>query len=182
MKRIKKILSIIILGCIFLTKAYSQNYNVSYTNVKAGIYNGLEKDAGILVGAEIGFIKNNNLFSIEYLYAQQIAYSYTARPIETFNQLNVFVCDRIVNDNFIFNYQIGVGLIGGKKKGELLEEAIPERPFELYREEDFFTVGIPVKFGLKYAPGDFLAIGLELQINLNYEKPLYMPMLCVEFW
>jgi hypothetical protein len=47
-------------------------------------------------------------------------------------------------------------------------------------DPNFFTAGLVLKTGLKFIPLHFLSLGLDLQSNLNFKKPLFMPLLSIE--
>ena len=49
-----------------------------------------------------------------------------------------------------------------------------------YNSKKFFTVGLPLELGFKFIPWRYIAIGVDIESNLNLDKSFIQPMINLE--
>jgi hypothetical protein len=139
-------------------------------NPKLGGFIG--KTSGGFGGGEINILSTNKfIYSIDYYHYED--YKLFTNPTEKYNQIDLLI-GKYIGDRYLrFQYQGGLGTFWGFKRGEKISGTH-------YEKVDFFTLGIPVKLGFKLLPARFISIGIDLQANLNFKKPIGMAALSIE--
>ena len=147
-------------------------------NPKFGLYKAFEDKEGFTGGAELNVLKQNFLFSAEYYEFEEFVLFES--PTEHFNQLGLMVGK--YNDNGIFRlqYQLGLGLMWGVKRTELIIKDPPIFFNTQFESKDFIALGVATKIGFKIIPFSFLSIGIDLQANINLENTVFIPFISVE--
>ena len=49
-----------------------------------------------------------------------------------------------------------------------------------FKEIDYTTIGVPLKFGFKYILTKNICIGIDMQGNINIDNSIYMLLLSIE--
>jgi hypothetical protein len=133
-------------------------------NPKFGIYGSFKGGLpGYVIGDEINFLKKKMIFSLDYYHCR---FTFIGSKVEKFDQFDFLFGKYLDYKSFRLQFQGGLGTF----KGITYDES-----------EKIFTLGIPIKVGLKYLISNSLSAGLDLQANLNLKYPIYMPMLSIEF-
>ncbi len=118
-------------------------------------------------GLEINLLKNKFIYSLEY-----IAHDFLDQ-----NQLGIMMGKYKGDKYFRIQYQGGINLFWGEyyTPGET-------QPWigGSGSTSSFFTAGVVSKVGLKFIPLKNLSIGVDLQVNINFEKTLFLPMFSIE--
>ena len=132
------------------------------------------KHAYLGVGGSLSWIGESFMLSADYLYLEEgeVGIAANSHP-ETFQQVGLLAGKQLVRGQLVFEGQVGIGGVFGKN--------IEEGSANGYKTNSYFTVGIPLKVKCKWQPLPFMAVGASLQTNLNSEKILFTPMLCLEF-
>jgi hypothetical protein len=153
-----------------LINAQTKIYGYSI-NSKLGGFIG--KTSGGFFGGEINILSTNKfIYSLDYYHYVDIVLF--ANPSEKYNQID-FLIGKYIGDRYLrLQYQGGLGTFWGFERGERTGDYFDHK--KVY----FFTIGIPVKLGFKVMPAKFISIGIDLQANLNFEKPLGMAALSIE--
>jgi hypothetical protein len=133
-------------------------------NPKIGLYGSFKGGLpGYVFGDEINFLKNKMIFSLDYYHCK---FTFIGSKVEEFDQFD-FLFGKYLDYNSIrIQFQGGLGIFKGITYNE---------------SEKIFTLGIPLKIGLKYLISKSISLGFDLQANLNFKYPIYMPMLSMEF-
>jgi len=148
-------------------------------NPKLGFYNFASNDAGSILGIEMNVFKNKILYSTDY-YRMEEMLLFGPKPSEYFNQFGVLIGSYKGDKKFRFQYQGGLASLWGLKRTTLISEGTGLFPVDHYASNYFITIGLSTKLGFKFIPFTFLAIGVDLQTNVNMENVVYMPMLSLE--
>ena len=119
------------------------------------------------VGMEINILKNNFIYSLDY-----IGHNFLDQ-----NQLGIMIGKYKGEKYFRIQYQAGINMFWG-------EYSTPGQTQPWVggsgSTSSFFTAGAVSKVGLKFIPLKNLSIGVDLQVNINLEKTMFMPMLSIE--
>jgi len=133
-------------------------------NPKFGLYGSFKGGLpGYVFGDEFNFLKKKMIFSLDYYHCK---FTFIGSKVEKFDQFDLLFGKYLDYNSFRIQFQGGLGTIKGITYNE---------------SEKIFTLGIPLKIGLKYLISKSVSIGLDLQANLNLKYPIYMPMLSIEF-
>jgi hypothetical protein len=165
-------LSTMIAGFLLLSAYGSINGQVKINafaiNPKIGAYSWIGDNVGLVRGGEINILLNKSLFSLDYYHCMEIM------AIPRYNQINFLAGKEIAGKYLRFQFQGGIGTFWGVKRGQWIQD----NWYGYYESDKFFTVGIPLKLGIKTITKGF--IGVDFQGNLNFEKPLYMTLFSIE--
>jgi len=133
-------------------------------NPKFGLYGSFKGGLpGYVFGDEFNFLKKKMIFSLDYYHCK---FTFIGSKVEKFDQFDLLFGKYLDYNSFRIQFQGGLGTFKGITYNE---------------SEKIFTLGIPLKIGLKYLISKSVSIGLDLQANLNLKYPIYMPMLSIEF-
>lgn len=149
-------------------------------NLKLGAYNDWNEDIGFGGGVEINVLKNSFIYSADYYRFDEFTL-FGSTP-QYFNQVGFLIGRyRRFKDNRIFRfvYQAGIASIWGLRN-EMIREDYGTGEYSYYQGDNFFTVGLTTKLGIKIIPLTFFSIGVDLQTNINFKYPVYMPMITIE--
>ncbi len=147
-------------------------------NPKLGFYN--YGEGGFAGGGDVNIMQNNYVFSGAFYMGEEFTI-FGPTPTEEFNSID-FLAGKYYGERFFrFTMQAGLGAIWGQKRGNFIGESA-EILFstEYYEKETFFTPAIPLKLAFKFIPFQFLAIGIDVQANLNLEYTYLMPAISLE--
>ncbi|PCE63793.1 hypothetical protein [Sediminicola luteus] len=172
-----RLLSILVI--LFPIALYAQNLNddktVHHFSVipKVGFYNW--SDGGLAVGMEFKYNKNTLFYALDYLHLTELDTGFfSPSPIEYNNQIGFMIGKHFGEGLLQFLLQGGVGPFWGLKRTDLIEN-------RMYDHKKFLTVGLIAKTGLTINPFHFLGLGLDVQLNLNPEKTVYVPTCSLVF-
>lgn len=131
---------------------------------------------------EINAFSKSYLYTIGYYFADEGFELLGNTPREKYNQFNVLFGQYIdsANKKFRFQYQGGVGIFWGTFRTDVLDTDKSSWLSKTYISEETRTIGFPLKIGGRYIPFKFLAIGIDLQVNLNFKKSVTVLMLNFE--
>jgi len=133
-------------------------------NPKFGLYGSFKGGLpGYVFGDEINFLKNKMIFSLDYYHCK---FTFIGSKVEKFDQFDFLFGKYLDYNSFRIHLQGGLGTFKGITYNE---------------SERIFTLGIPLKIGLKYLISKSVSLGLDLQANMNLKYPIYMTMLSIEF-
>jgi hypothetical protein len=133
-------------------------------------------------GIELNALSKSYIYSFGYYYGEDYEFLGNS-PTEKYNQVNLLFGKYIdtKNEKFRFQYQVGIGVFWGTIRTNELDTTNSNFFGKNYFTQKITTVGIPLKIGSRYIPFKFLSIGIDLQGNLNFKKPIIRPMLSIEF-
>jgi hypothetical protein len=164
-------ITVILLICTNVSINGQMKPNAYSINPKIGAYNWIGENIGLVIGGEINLLYNKYIFSLDYYHCMEIM------AIPLYNQINFLVGKETAGKYFRLQFQGGLGAFWGVKEGKWIDRTW----FGYYETEKFLTFGVPIKLGFKTIPARFISIGIDLQANLNFEKPLYMSMVSIGF-
>lgn len=158
---------LVIVLFILFTPAFSQSQFTGYSiNLKPGVFIGLNNNNGAVLGVETNYLTNGWIFSLDFFQFHEI--QIIGGEEDIFRQAGVMAGKYYGDRLFRIQLQGGIASIweigGGGPSGT-----------------NFSTMGLVLKTGFKFIPLRFFSIGLDLQSNLNSEKPLLMPLVSIEF-
>ena len=166
------ILSLLIL-CSF--NAESQN-KIKGFSIDTKLYPDFRDTYG---GLEINIFSNNYLFSLDDVYYEEFATLVT--PYERCNYLSLLVGKYIGHKYFRFQYQTGISVVWGIERTNLdYADCAGWFCFYHYNSKEIFTVGLPLELGFKFIPLRYIAIGFDIESNLNFDKSFILPMITLE--
>ena len=147
---------LVIVLFILFTPAFSQSQFTGFSiNLKTGIFFGSDNINGAVLGVETNYLTNGWIFSVDFFQFQEIQLTLCGSVEDMFRQAGVMAGKYWGHRLFRIQFQGGVASI--------------------------WETGLVVKTGFKFIPLRFFSIGLDLQSNLNSEKPLFMPLVSFEF-
>ena len=148
-------------------------------SAKYGACSGKGSHIYFLSGAELKWIRNSYLFSIEYFYSDGL--TVLSSPQTFFHQADLLVGKYIDFGKFRVEYQAGIGYFEGVASGKFLGKSGGFLESSIYEKIEYNTLGVPMTVGIKYIPFRHLAIGINLHGNLNKYNPYFGPSLELEF-
>jgi hypothetical protein len=148
-------------------------------SAKSGACSGKGSNFYFPYGAELKWIRNSFLFSVEYFYSD--GFEVLSSPQTFFHQADLLIGKYIDFGKFRVEYQAGMGYIEGVASGEFLGKSGGFIERSIYEKIKYNTICIPLKVGIKYIPLRYLAIGINLHGNLNKYNPYFGPSLELEF-
>ena len=115
-------------------------------NPKFGLYGSFKGGLpGYVFGDEINFLKNKMIFSLDYYHCK---FTFIGSKVEKFDQFDFLFGKYLDYNSFRIHLQGGLGTFKGITYNE---------------SERIFTLGIPLKIGLKYLISKSVSLGLDLQ-------------------
>lgn len=176
----KFIIPVIIISILSIRSAFCQDEIERFSiNPKMGMFNSSTKTDGLVYGIEIGFKQNELMYSLDYYRIEEFTL-FGPNPSENYNQMGIMIGDYIGEQYWRMQYQAGLSLFWGTKRTYLISGGSGWFGGAIYDTENFFTLGLPVKLGFKFVPFHFLAIGIDLQANVNLRNSLIMPLISLE--
>jgi hypothetical protein len=177
----KFVIPIIVISIFSIRSAYSQDEIERFAiNPKMGMYNSLNKSDGFAYGIEIGIKQNELLYSLDYYRLDEFTL-FGPNPSENYNQLGIMIGDYIGEQYWRLQYQAGISMFWGTKRTNVISSGSGWFGGSTYDTENFYTIGLPAKLGFKFVPFRFMAIGIDLQANINLNNPVIMPLISLEF-
>lgn len=174
------IIPIIFVSIFSVHMAYCQDEIERFAiNPKMGMYNSSNND-GLAYGIEIGFMQNKLIYSVDYYRLDEFTL-FGPNPSENNNQMGIMIGNYKGDQYWRMQYQAGLSVFWGNKRTNLISHGIGWFGAETYKTENFYTIGLPVKLGFKFVPFQFLAIGIDLQANINLKNSAIMPLISLEF-
>lgn len=127
------------------------------------------------MGIEFNILKNKFIYSIDYIGHDILAALILNDASQ--NQLGIMMGKYRGDKYFRIQYQAGINILWGEYSspggaGPWIGFGGPNT--------SFFAVGAVSKVGFKFIPSRNLSIGLDLLINLNFEKSMFIPMFSIE--
>ena len=178
----KKYCKAIILLVIFLftSDVYCEliNFKNDYYWIDAGIssYNSDNSNGAAWV---IGLNRLNNHL---YYKLRNINYSeyilFDPKPAEHFNETSFLLGKALTLKNYRFKFSGGLGVIVGKKRGELIYTEYNPGWFSIndktyYETSTFVAPCIPLSLDIQYFQLKYVGLELSLHGNLNWQRPLF---------
>jgi hypothetical protein len=152
---------------LFITPVFSQNAAIGFAvNPKAGIFLWPDHENGGVFGIEANYLRKGWIFSLDFFQFQEI--NLLSSDEDMFRQVGI-MAGKYYGDG-LFRVQLQGGFAPTWQIGAP-DESDPH----------FSTVGLVLKTGFKFIPLHFFSIGIDLQGNLNSKKPLFMPLVSIEF-
>lgn len=173
-----RLLTLLVVGFLFPVAFYAQSIKGDKTESlsvipKVGFYNW--GDGGLAAGMELSYNKNTLVYTLDYLHLTEVNTGFFSPfPVEYYNQIGFMIGKHFGQGLVQFHLQGGVGPFWGLKRTYKIEE-------RLYGNEKFFTGGLVAKTGFTINPFHFLGLGLDIQVNLNPEKTVYVPTCSLVF-
>ena len=159
--------SLVIALFILFIPAFSQSQTTGFSvNPKSGIFMWPNHKNGAVLGVETNYLRNGWMLSVDFYQFHEI--------------------ELVSSDEDIFRQ---VGIMAGKYYGDRLFRIqlqggiapVWNIGYSDPSDTKFSTVGLVLKTGFKFIPLRFFSLGLDLQSNLNPKKPLFMPLISIEF-
>jgi hypothetical protein len=135
-------------------------------NPKTGIFLWPNHENGGVFGFEAYYLHKGWIFSLDFFQFQEI--NLLSSDEDMFRQVGI-MAGKYYGDG-LFRVQLQGGFAPTWQIGAP-DESDPH----------FSTVGLVLKTGFKFIPLHFFSIGIDLQGNLNSKKPLFMPLVSIEF-
>jgi hypothetical protein len=158
---------IVIALFFFITPVFSQNAKPGFAvNPKTGIFLWPNHENGGVFGVEANYLHKGWIFSVDFFQFQEI--NLLSSDEDMFRQVGI-MAGKYYGDR-LFRIQLQGGFAPTWQIGAP-DESDPH----------FSTVGLVLKTGFKFIPLHFFSIGIDLQGNLNSKKPLFMPLVSIEF-
>ena len=154
---------------------------------KMGVLYSSGINEGLAGGVEVSILKKSRIYSLVFSGGGEfISFD---MPREEMNFLDALYGGFKDFNNHLFRiqYQGGIGVVWGVKRGEYLYSSGGTGGwFNLfstshYKRLSYFNIGIPIKIGFKIIPLRQLSIGIDLLANINSGSPSLMPMISLEF-
>ena len=147
-------------------------------NPKLGIYS-TRQVGGIIGGVEFSFFrkfyshKNPLVFSFDLYVGEEWRLTFFGDKTPPEKHSLVFLtAGRYFGEKLLrFYAKGGVGLSSGNTLSRDWKK----------KQEPYFTVGVPVKFGFKFLSFENFSLGIDVQAYLSYKNSLGMILLSVEF-
>ncbi|MCG9970520.1 hypothetical protein [Christiangramia crocea] len=135
-------------------------------------------------GIDLNIFSRSYIYTIGYYDGEEYFndFLFPDSPEEKFYQFNLLFGKYIdlQRQNFRIRYQAGIGRFWGTLRTDELDPEFGDFNVSHYLSEEFSTIGFPVKIGGRYIPFNFLSIGVDIQANLNAERVIIRPMLCLD--
>ena len=138
----------------------------------------------IVPSGDVNFFMSDYIFSTSYIRVDELNLSSNSYE---HNFVNFLFGKYIGNNYFRFQYQAGLGILWGTKRGKYLytKKSKPGSLFPFsrnyYETEKYTTFNIPINFGFKFIPIRFMSLGVDFKLNINGEHASFIPLLSVEF-
>jgi hypothetical protein len=152
---------------LLITPVLSQNAKPGFAvNPKTGIFLWPNHENGGVFGVEANFLHKGWIFSVDFFQFQEI--NLLSSDEDMFRQVGI-MAGKYYGDG-LFRVQLQGGF------APIWQIGAPDES-----DPHFSTVGLVLKTGFKFIPLHFFSIGIDLQGNLNSKKPLFMPLVSIEF-
>lgn len=171
-------LKLLFIPLVFSLNSLGQTINHYSINPKFGFYSLLFDDYA--AGLEINTTRNKQIYSIDYILFRDNQFLWESDPREKFNQIGIMYGSYLGEKLFRLQFQGGLSGFWGLRRTDELVWSGSSWGGGTYKGEKFFTIGIPLKLGLKVIPFHFLSFGLDLQANINAKKKIFYPTVSVE--
>ena len=148
-------------------------------NPKVGVFNNNSDEGGFLAGFEFSKIKNNTTFSVDYFLFGEFTLM-DPIPADMYNQIGLTIGKFNQNRYFRLQYQAGIAPFFGKMHKESISGIAGTPSYRYYETNNFFTIGLAGKLAFKFLPLKQLALGIDLQTNLNFKNCMFFPCLSLE--
>ena len=128
-----------------------------------------------------------HLISARFVYSKQVNILWGDEPEENALEIGVLYGRAFQGRFGLASLSAGLGVVTGVRHGALLYHVgsggwlFSSSSYDIYEEQVFRTIGIPVDAQLLLVPRPFLGIGLHGVANLNPERSYYGVLLCLSF-
>tara|TARA_B100001939_G_scaffold199741_1_gene171692 strand:+ start:874 stop:1419 length:546 start_codon:yes stop_codon:yes gene_type:complete len=147
-------------------------------NPKIGPSFSLNYGGGSVMGLEVNILKNKFIYSIDYLghnkFGTLIGFNDPSQ-----NQLSIMMGKYKGEKQFRIQYQAGINVFWGQFSSSSGTQ--PWIGIGGGSRTSFSTIGVASKIGFKGISSKNVSIGIDLQMNLNAEKTLIMPLINYAF-
>lgn len=143
-------------------------------------------NTGISFGGSLNYrITPGFLFSVRFLRNNETGFKLISfsnkEPMESVNDISILygICNK--TKRVMLTASAGAGVVFGLLRGNLLYTNYNGwfSSTNLYEENNFFTVGLPLQAQLFWTPSDAFGIGLYGFININKDKTIVGAMLSI---
>ena len=148
--------------------------------VDAGIggFGTIDKMGGGLYHFGANLFKDSTTFyKIKYSRIEEVSdYWFTGpRPEERYNSFSLMIGKGFSRKHIQLQYLGGLGITGGMKRGKFIKKTglWLITSYDVYEEDKFITLSIPLEVGFTYKPGKSIGIGVTLFGDLNQVRPYY---------
>ena len=146
-------------------------------NPKIGPSFSLNYGGGSVMGLEVNILKNKFIYSMDYLghnkFGTLIGFNDPSQ-----NQLSIMLGKYKGEKQFRIQYQAGINVFWGQFSSSSGTQ--PWIGIGGGSRTPFSTIGVASKIGFKGISSKNVSIGIDLQMNLNAEKILIMPLFSIE--
>lgn len=175
--RLLIIISVLII--IISNSIWAQTKIEKYSfNPKIGVSYNVATKPWFTYGLAFNVIGKKNLYSTYYKHNAEMEMFGSKDPKETLNDFGIMLGRYIGERYFRFEYQFGLSVFWGVNRGE---QTYSHGYVYQYESENYSTIGLPLKLGIKVVPFKFMSIGLDFQANINFESSIFMALLSLEF-
>ena len=132
----------------------------------------------LVLGGSVNYCKNGFLVSADYYHF--LEFNLFGGSSDVFNIAGISAGKRFFKNYFIFDAQVGAGIVWYEYiVFEQFHQSVPGAEVTKHIES---TIGFNMKTGIKFAPNENFAIGIEALICVNTFEPLIaLPLINMEF-
>ena len=140
--------------------------------LKLGLGSGIRNHmSGLSIGGNIAYQFGTNLLSIRSVFTGETQFRnffFFNEPFESFWDIGTLYGKNIKTKYLFTSIAIGIGVIGGMRRGRYLY-TVYGWPGEThyYEKLPFFTIGIPIEAQISWIPTSFCGMGITAFANLN---------------
>jgi len=147
--------------------------------VDAGVggFSTIDEISDISWHLSVNLFKDTTFYKIKYTRNEEWDFSFSGpRPEEKYNSISLMIGKGFSRKHIQLQYLGGLGITGGIKRGKFIKRTgqyLFFGPYDVYEEDKFITLSIPLEVGLTFKPGKYIGIGGTLFGDLNKVRPYY---------
>jgi len=160
---------VFLLICINGEVNCQKKFNGYSINPKLGVFGPFSGGGSAAIGgAEFYLIRNKLTLGLDFYHGM---WNWNGDVEESLNQFNFMdgIFFETKSSVFRFLIQGGIGILKSTYKSGQNEGWTK------------YTLGVPLDVEIKCIPTKYFSVGIDLQVNMNTEYPIYMIMASVEF-
>jgi len=161
---------------LFETKSLQDKGNFYWLNIGSGLTLSDSSTLGFGSVLSLSHEHERRLYSLRFLGSNEL--NLFEKPSLYLLDLGLLYGYMYRLGNNAFSISSGVSLIGGNKKGKLINS---EDFTDEYEEINYVTIGLPLELQALYIPFKYFGLGITFFGNLNNEKSYYGSMLTFQF-
>ncbi|GAA4825749.1 hypothetical protein [Algivirga pacifica] len=144
-------------------------------------FNPNKSNGGFALGFDMDVFRKRMMYSIDYTLNDEFNLFGDA-PSEKYENIGVLAGSYIGNKYIRLEYQAGAGIIWGRYRTDTIidKNEGPYIGWDIYESKDFWNVSGVGKVSFKIIPIRYIAVGVELQGNLNPVTTFYNQLITVE--